>query len=165
MQSKDQRLSSKKYVRSDKEGAMGKKNKEKGKTRKKRIEEEGQEQDEAGKSRVGKYADGHPLDQIQYLEAKLILKPDRFTSVESFRDFGKLVKKTAKREDVEFIPDAEAGLRPNIREILFLDTPDFRLYNNAFILRRRITYVDGFPWVTLRSFSSIVIRMRRQQRQ
>ena len=34
------------------------------------------------------YSDGHPLDQIHYLEAKLILKPDRFTSVESFRDFG-----------------------------------------------------------------------------
>ena len=26
-----------------------------------------------------------------------------------------------------------------------MDTPDFRLYNNAFILRRRIIYVDGFP--------------------
>jgi hypothetical protein len=26
-----------------------------------------------------------------------------------------------------------------------MDTPDFRLYNNAFILRRRITYIDGFP--------------------
>jgi hypothetical protein len=65
--------------------------------------------------------------------------------VESFREFGKLVKKTAKKEDVGFIPDVEAGLRPNIREILFLDTPDFRFYNNAFILRRRINYVDGFP--------------------
>ena len=31
------------------------------------------------------YSDGHPLDVIQYLEAKLILKPDRFNSVESFR--------------------------------------------------------------------------------
>ena len=50
------------------------------------------------------YSDGHPLDAIQYLEAKLILKPDRFTSVDCFRDFG-----------------------------------------NAFILRRRISYVDGFP--------------------
>jgi hypothetical protein len=69
-----------------------------------------------------RYADGQPLHQIQYLEAKLILKPDRFTSVESFRDFGKLVKKTAKKEEVDFIPDPEAGLRPNIREILFLDT-------------------------------------------
>jgi hypothetical protein len=122
---------------------MGKKDKDKKK--KKWKDEEEEKQDQSGKSPAGTYADGHPLHQIQYLEAKLILKPDRFTSVESFREFGKLVKKTAKREDVDFIPDAEAGLRPNIREILFLDTPDFRLYNNAFILRRRIAYVDGFP--------------------
>jgi len=36
-------------------------------------------------------------------------------------------------------------MRPEIREITFADTPDFRLYNNAFILRRRVSYVDGFP--------------------
>src|ERR1700686_2176079 len=91
------------------------------------------------------YADGTPLDRVQYLEAKLILKPDRFTSVQAFRDFGELVQKTAKKAGVGFIPDAEAGLRPQIREIIFGDTPDFRLYNNAFILRRRVSYVDGFP--------------------
>jgi len=39
------------------------------------------------------YSDGHPQDVVQYLEAKLILKPDRFVSVESFRDFGKLVQR------------------------------------------------------------------------
>ncbi|MFZ1135786.1 MAG: hypothetical protein WAN69_12615 [Candidatus Korobacteraceae bacterium] len=93
----------------------------------------------------GSYADGAPLDQVTYLEAKLILKPDRFTSVQAFRDFGKLVQKTAKEVGVGFIPDPEAGLRPQIREITFGDTEDFRLYNNAFILRRRIAYVDGFP--------------------
>jgi hypothetical protein len=91
------------------------------------------------------YADGAPLDRVTYLEAKLILKPDRFTSVQAFRDFGKLVQKTAKAAGVGFIPDAEASLRPQIREITFGDTFDFRLYNNAFILRRRIAYVDGFP--------------------
>jgi hypothetical protein len=91
------------------------------------------------------YGDGTPLDQVTYLEAKLILKPDRFTSVQAFRDFGKLVQKTAKKVGVGFIPDVEAGLRPQIREITFGDTADFRLYNNAFILRRRIAYVDGFP--------------------
>jgi hypothetical protein len=32
-----------------------------------------------------------------------------------------------------------------IREVLFIDTEDFRLYNHAFILRRRIPYKDGFP--------------------
>jgi len=91
------------------------------------------------------YADGAPLDRITYLEAKLILKPDRFNSVESFRNFGKLVQTTAKRLGVGFIADRETGLRPEVREIVFIDTGDFRLYNNAFILRRRISYVDGFP--------------------
>ena len=91
------------------------------------------------------YADGTPLDRVQYLEAKLILKPDRFTSVESFREFGKIVQRAAKKVGVGFITDAKTGLRPEIREITFGDTSDFRLYNNAFILRRRIAYVDGFP--------------------
>jgi hypothetical protein len=94
---------------------------------------------------TGTYDDGTPLDKITYLEAKLILKPDRFTSVESFRQFGRLVEKTAKKTGVGFIVDREAGLRPQVREIVFGDTSDFRLYNNAFILRRRISYVDGFP--------------------
>jgi hypothetical protein len=91
------------------------------------------------------YSDGHPHDVVQYVEAKLILKPDRFTSVESFRDFGKLMQRTAKKVGVGFIADPETRLRPDIREITFGDTSDFRLYNNAFILRRRISYVDGFP--------------------
>jgi hypothetical protein len=91
------------------------------------------------------YADSQPLDKITYLEAKLILKPDRFTSVQSFRDFGKIVKDTAKKLDVGFIADPDTNRRPEIREITFGDTPDFHLYNNAFILRRRISYVDGFP--------------------
>ncbi len=91
------------------------------------------------------YADGTPLDRVQYLEAKLILKPDRFTSVQAFRDFGKIVERTAKKVGVGFVEDRETGLRPEVREIIFGDTPDFRLYNNAFILRRRISYVDGFP--------------------
>jgi hypothetical protein len=94
---------------------------------------------------IATYSDGHPQDEVHYLEAKLILKPDRFTSVDSFRDFGKLVQRTAKNLKVGFITDPQTGLRPEVREIIFFDTPDFRLYNNAFILRRRISYVDGFP--------------------
>jgi hypothetical protein len=39
---------------------------------------------------------------------------------------------------VDFIPDPKASDRPKVREILFFDAPDFRLYNNAFIF----TYVD-----------------------
>ena len=51
------------------------------------------------------YADGTAFDEITYLEAKLILKPDRFTSVDSFRQFGALVQRTAARTGVGFIPD------------------------------------------------------------
>jgi len=91
------------------------------------------------------YPATQPLDKVTYLEAKLILKPDRFTSVQTFRDFGKIVQQTAKRLDLGFIANPDNDRRPEIREIIFGDTPDFRLYNNAFILRRRISYVDGFP--------------------
>jgi len=91
------------------------------------------------------YSDGHPIDVIQYLESKIILKPDRFTSVQSFRDFGKSVQRTAKKVGLDFVASPRAKGRPEIREIVFGDTADYRLYNNAFILRRRIPYVDGFP--------------------
>lgn len=94
---------------------------------------------------VTTYADRAPFDRVQYLEAKLILKPDGFTSVQGFRDFGKIVRRTAKQVGVGFVEDKKADLRPEIREIVFLDTPDFALYTNAFILRRRVSYVDGFP--------------------
>ena len=91
------------------------------------------------------YGDGQPFDKVQYLESKIILKPDRFTSVESFRQFGKLVQATAKKLDIEFTSHCKNGTPPQVREIVFGDTPDFRLYNHSFILRRRIRYECGFP--------------------
>jgi hypothetical protein len=93
----------------------------------------------------GEYADGTKLDTLQYVEAKLILKPDRFVSARSFLAFGKLVRRTAQRLGVGFTSGTDRDARPQIREIVFGDTPDFRLYNSAFILRRRISYVNGFP--------------------
>jgi hypothetical protein len=92
----------------------------------------------------GKYSDGHPLDEVQYLECKLILKPDRFTSAKVFQEYGELVGRAAKEFGIGFSTKGVA-LKPEIREVLFLDTADFRLYNNAFILRRRIAYENGFP--------------------
>src|SRR5215469_14789030 len=67
------------------------------------------------------YVDGAPLDKVTYLEAKLILKPDRFTSVQSFRDFGEIVKKTAKKMGVGFVSDPDSERRPQVREIVFGD--------------------------------------------
>jgi hypothetical protein len=95
--------------------------------------------------RPGKYGDGHPLDDIQYVESKIILKPDRFTSRQSFWDFAKIVKGVAKQCDVGFTSDGFEKERPQIREVIFLDTADFRLYRNGFILRRRVAFEDGFP--------------------
>jgi len=98
-----------------------------------------------GTIKPGSYSDGSPLDEIHYLECKLILKPDRFTSVPSFREFGKVVQRAAEALDIGFSTKGYIGLRPRIREVLFLDTKDFALYNNGFILRRRTVYEDGFP--------------------
>ena len=86
----------------------------------------------------GQYSDGHPLDEVHYLESKIILKPERFTSVKSFLEFGKLVAQVAKEADVTYEASYQSGQKPQIREVVFFDTADFKLYNNAFILRRRV---------------------------
>ena len=93
----------------------------------------------------GKYADGMPFNQLGYLECKIILKPNHFTSRSSLFDFGKRLKRPAKDNGISFQSGDYAEAPLKIREVLFFDTADYRLYNNAFILRRRIPYRDGFP--------------------
>jgi len=85
----------------------------------------------------GTYADGSPYDEIGYLQCKLILKPDRFTSKQVFKDFAHLVHRAAEPLGIGFRHPTH-GRRPEVREVLFLDTQHFHLYNNAFIARRRI---------------------------
>jgi hypothetical protein len=109
----------------------------------------------------GKYADGHPLDEVKYLECKLILKGDRFTAESNFDDFGKIVKRAAEATDVGFSRKPFKDARPQVREVLFLDTADFKLYNNAFILRRRVAYENGFAV----SDPEIVFKFRHPDRQ
>ena len=93
----------------------------------------------------GRYADGMPFHHVQYLCCKLILRPNKFDSRESFFDFGKVMREPAKEHGAKFTTDDFISQPVKIREVLFIDTEDFRLYNNAFILRRRIPYKDGFP--------------------
>jgi hypothetical protein len=93
----------------------------------------------------GRYADGLPYHEIGYLCCKLMLKPNRFTSRQSLFDFAKVMKAPAAEYGVGLSTSKFQSEPLKIREVLFLDTPDFRLYNNAFILRRRIAYQDGFP--------------------
>jgi hypothetical protein len=94
--------------------------------------------------RAGKYSDGHPLDDVQYVESKIILRPERFTSRETFWDFARIVKRVAREHGVGFSTAEFEEERPQIREVVFLDTSDFRLYKSGFILRKRIAYQDGF---------------------
>src|SRR5262249_44756070 len=93
----------------------------------------------------GRYADGMPFNEIQYLECKIILRPNHFTSRLSFFDFAKVMRRPAREAGVVFSTDEFQDAPLQIREVLFMDTSDFRLYNNAFILRRRIPYSEGFP--------------------
>ena len=93
----------------------------------------------------GLYDDGLPFHQIQYLCCKMMLRPNHFVSRESLFSFGKVLQGPAKACGVGFSSKGFHASPLRIREVLFVDTPDFRLYNNAFILRRRIPYKDGFP--------------------
>jgi hypothetical protein len=93
----------------------------------------------------GRYADGLPLDEVHYLECKIILRPNHFISRKSFFDFAKVMRRPAAAAGVDLYTDDFIDRPLQIREVLFVDTKDFQLYNNAFILRRRIPYWEGFP--------------------
>ena len=93
----------------------------------------------------GTYADGLPLHELHYLCCKLVLRPNHFRSRASLFDFEKVLRAPAKRSGISFAGGDSADSPIQIREVLFVDTEDFRLYNHAFILRRRIRYEDGFP--------------------
>jgi hypothetical protein len=93
----------------------------------------------------GQYKDGLPIHNVEYLCCKLLLRPNRFVSRQSLFDFGKVMRAPAKQHGVGFSVAGYDSQPVKIREVVFIDTEDFRLYNNAFILRRRIPYKDGFP--------------------
>jgi hypothetical protein len=85
-----------------------------------------------------------PSDPIQYREYKLMLKPDRFPDEKAFHKFGKLAHHAAKSLGIKLdkIPNS---FKPHQREVVFYDTPHFKLYNHAFILRKRTFYHHGAP--------------------
>jgi len=93
----------------------------------------------------GVYADGIPIHDVHYLGCKLILRPNKFDSRKALFDFGKVIKHPAKQTGVRFSNEGFFETPLKIREVLFIDTHDYRLYNNGFIARRRIPYKDGFP--------------------
>lgn len=97
------------------------------------------------KIKQGTYSDGLPFHEVNYLGFKMMLKPNRFVSRNSLFEFAKVLRKAAEKHGVVVRTKGFADMPIKIREVLFVDTTDFRLYNNAFILRRRIAYDMGFP--------------------
>jgi len=99
--------------------------------------------------------DGHPLDDVHYREYKILLRPERFTSPQAFRDFWKVARHTAKQLDVgaSTSPEVDDNF---VREVLFYDTTNFDLYNHSFILRKRTFYDKGWP----RADHELVLKFR-----
>ena len=102
------------------------------------------------------------FSEFQYLACKLILRPNRFTSRKSLFDFGDVIQGPAAQHGVVFSMKEYLDAPVKVREVLFLDTADSRLYNHAFILRRRIQYKDGFPVGSPKSSSSSATRTCRR---
>ncbi|MGH7814924.1 MAG: hypothetical protein ACREQI_13090 [Candidatus Binataceae bacterium] len=85
-----------------------------------------------------------PRDPIQFREYKLLLDPARFPDRHSFHKFWKIAHHAAKSLGIKF-SKMDEDIKPHIREVVFYDTPQFKLYNHGFILRKRTFYRHGIP--------------------
>jgi hypothetical protein len=83
-------------------------------------------------------------ETLQYREYKLLLKSDHFTKPSHFHKFWKIARRVAKKLDI-VIRKRGKPMEIHVREVMFFDTPRFRLYNNGFMLRRRMFYKKGLP--------------------
>ncbi len=83
-------------------------------------------------------------EPLQYREYKLLLKSDHFTKPSHFHKFWKIARRVAKKLDI-VIRKRGKPMEIHVREVIFVDTPRFRLYNNGFMLRRRMFYKKGLP--------------------
>ncbi|HEX4210443.1 MAG TPA: hypothetical protein VHY56_08625, partial [Candidatus Binataceae bacterium] len=61
-----------------------------------------------------------------------------------FHKFWKLTRRVAEMVGVE-INKRGKPMETHLREVLFFDTPKYRLYNHGFMLRRRTFYKGGLP--------------------
>ena len=60
----------------------------------------------------GTYLDGRRLDELQFLQCKLILKPDRLTSARVFKEFAHLVHRAADVTGVAYHHTPKLDKRP-----------------------------------------------------
>ena len=83
-------------------------------------------------------------DVVHYREYKILLQPDRFTSKHGFDEFWRQASHTLKKLNLK-VDIEDHAFDSQVREVLFYDTPEFDLYNNHFILRKRTFYDQGWP--------------------
>src|SRR4029453_18650849 len=76
----------------------------------------------------GTYDDGLPFHQVQYVCCKLMLRPNRFTSRERLFEFTEVMLAPAAKHGVKVIMKGFRDMPLKLREVLFIDTHDFRLY-------------------------------------
>lgn len=84
------------------------------------------------------------MQDIHYREYKILLRPEQFYAPKRFEDYWDELKTIAKKLGVGVTTNDDAFQRM-VREVLFYDTPDFDLYRNSFILRKRTFYDNGWP--------------------
>ncbi|MDQ0346935.1 hypothetical protein [Ancylobacter vacuolatus] len=84
------------------------------------------------------------MDDIHYLECKILLRPERFFDPHQFEVYWHKLGLIAPEFKVGVTTNKD-GFKRQVREVLFYDTPDYDLYRNAFILRKRTFYTDGWP--------------------
>jgi hypothetical protein len=116
------------------------------------------EHDDAGATSAGAAASSAPsqasastssadrdLSKVRYAEFKVLLRPDKLRRIAQAYELWQHLRSAVEQAEVRYIPLAgEPSVRQ--RDILFYDTPDYRLYENHFILRRRTHFLDG--WTT-----------------
>jgi hypothetical protein len=99
-------------------------------------------------------------DPVTFREYKLLLKSEHFLKPEHFHKFWKITRHTAKALGID-ISKVAKPLETHLREVLFFDTPKFRLYNHGFILRRRMFYKKSLP----QSNHELTLKFRHPDRQ
>jgi hypothetical protein len=84
-----------------------------------------------------------PENAVHFAEFKLLLKPDELRHIVDAYTLWTHVYRAVDRSGVRFVPTpGDPPIRQ--RDIMFYDTPQFDLYENHFILRRRTHYRDGW---------------------
>ncbi len=102
-----------------------------------------------GKAHDPKTADAHDLarifDRIHARQFKLLLRPDALSDVErDVREYWKLARSVA-RQNSAIVSEGRAAGVPQLRDVIFLDTPAADLYRHSHLLCKRVRHVHGKP--------------------